>query len=177
VVLAHFLGHRTGPMKAILANQQTLILLGASGSTRAVCPLRLPGAPGASPRDPILMPLTGAGDWASWLSFSCRRHRGVHGPLHALGFPWYSTRGPLPPLLLVFDPQIGFVRLPPGVQAPRGGAFLIVALLPFTKLVHLLFLRSLFSGTRPFCTAGVSKDRGMMDRSNAKKVRPAVTRE
>jgi nitrate reductase gamma subunit len=40
-----------------------------------------------------------------------------------------------------FNPQLGYVAdLPLVVKLHAAGAFLIVAVLPFTKLVHMLYL-------------------------------------
>jgi len=143
--LAHFLGViAPGPMKAILANQQTLILLESVGLGLGLfalfgCLVLLVRRLGT----PILMPLTGVGDWALLALLLLQTATGVYmGLFLRWGSRWYlHTAVPYLHSLLAFDPQIGYVAdLPPVFKLHAAGAFLIVALLPFTKLVHLLYL-------------------------------------
>jgi nitrate reductase gamma subunit len=58
------------------------------------------------------------------------------------GSQWYlHTAVPYLYSLLVFNPQVEYVSDVPMVfKLHSAGAFLILALLPFTKLVHLLYL-------------------------------------
>jgi nitrate reductase gamma subunit len=132
-----------GPMKAILGNQRALILLEDVGQGLALFALfgslvllvrRV--------RAPILRPVTSAGDWALLVLLIVVVATGVYMGIFIRGGPlWYLyTAVPYFHSLLVFNPQIEFVAdLPLVFKLHTAGAFLIVALLPFTKLVHLLF--------------------------------------
>jgi nitrate reductase gamma subunit len=132
-----------GPMKAILGNQRALILLEDVGQGLALFALfgslvllvRRVSAP-------ILRPVTSAGDWALLVLLIVEVATGVYMGIFIRGGPlWYLyTAVPYFHSLLVFNPQIEFVAdLPLVFKLHTAGAFLIVALLPFTKLVHLLF--------------------------------------
>jgi nitrate reductase gamma subunit len=145
VVAAHFLGIvAPGAMKTILANTKALILLESMGLGLGLFALfgclvllarRL--------NTPILKPVTNAGDWALLFLLVLQTATGVYmGLFMRWGAQWYlHTAVPYLRSLLVFNPQIGFMAdFPLVFKLHAAGAFLIVALLPFTKLVHLLYL-------------------------------------
>jgi nitrate reductase gamma subunit len=145
VVAAHFLGIvAPGAMKTILANQQTLILLESVGLGLGLFALfgclvllarRL--------NTPILKPVTTTSDWALLVLLIFQTATGVYmGLFMRWGSQWYlHTAVPYLYSLLVFNPQVEYVSDVPMVfKLHSAGAFLILALLPFTKLVHLLYL-------------------------------------
>jgi len=145
VVLAHFMGLiAPGPMRTILANQQTLILLESVGLGLGLFALfgclvllarRL--------NTPILKPVTSTSDWVLLFLLIFQTATGVYmGLFMRWGSQWYLHAAvPYLHSLLVFNPRIEFVAdFPLVFKLHTAGAFLIIALLPFTKLVHLLFL-------------------------------------
>jgi nitrate reductase gamma subunit len=144
VVLAHFLGViAPAPMRTILANRQALILLESVGLGLGLfalfgCLVLVV----RRARTPLLKPVTSAVDWVLLLLLSVQAASGVYmGLFMRWGSQWYlHTAVPYFHSLLAFNPQIGFVAdFPPVFKLHAAGAFLIIALLPFTKLVHLLF--------------------------------------
>jgi nitrate reductase gamma subunit len=145
VLIAHLLGViAPGPMKAILANRQTLILLESVGLGLAL--FALFGCLVLMVRraqTPLLRPVTSAADWVLLFLLAVQVATGVYlGLFMRWGSQWYlHTAVPYFHSLLVFNPQIGYVAdFPLLFKLHAAGAFLIIALLPFTKLVHLLFL-------------------------------------
>ena len=145
VVLAHFMGViAPGSMRAILANQQVLILLESVGLGLGLfalfgCLVLLV----RRAQTPLLKPLTSPADWGLLLLLTLQAATGVYmGLFMRWGSQWYlHTAVPYFHSLLVFDPQVGYVSDVPVVfKLHSAGAFLILALLPFTKLVHLLYL-------------------------------------
>ena len=145
VVAAHFLGIIVpGAMGTILANPQALILLESVGLGLGLFALfgclvllarRL--------NTPILNPVTSAGDRVLLILLIFQTATGVYmGIFMRWGSQWYlHTAVPYLYSLLVFNPQVEYVSDVPMVfKLHAAGAFLIVALLPFTKLVHLLYL-------------------------------------
>jgi nitrate reductase gamma subunit len=145
VLIAHLLGViAPGPMKAILANRQTLILLESVGLGLGLfalfgCLVLMV----RRARTPLLKPVTSAADWVLLFLLAVQVATGVYlGLFMRWGSQWYlHTAVPYFHSLLVFNPQIGYVAdFPLLFKLHAAGAFLIIALLPFTKLVHLLFL-------------------------------------
>jgi nitrate reductase gamma subunit len=145
VVLAHFMGViAPGPMKVLLANRQTLILLESIGLGLGLfalfgCLVLM----ARRAQTPLLRPVTSAVDWVLLIVLTVQAATGVYmGLFMRWGSQWYlHTAVPYFHSLLVFNPQIEFVAdFPLVFKLHAAGAFLIVALLPFTKLVHLLFL-------------------------------------
>jgi len=145
VLIAHLVSViAPGPMRAILGNQRVLILLEDVGQGLALLALfgilvllirRL--------RAPLLRPVTSAADWVLLALLAVEVATGVYMGIFIRGGPlWYLyTAVPYFHSLLAFNPQIEFVAdFPLVFKLHAAGAFLIVALLPFTKLVHLLFL-------------------------------------
>jgi nitrate reductase gamma subunit len=87
--------------------------------------------------------VTSAADWVLLFLLAVQVATGVYlGLFMRWGSQWYlHTAVPYFHSLLVFNPQIGYVAdFPLVFKLHAAGAFLIIALLPFTKLVHLLFL-------------------------------------
>jgi nitrate reductase gamma subunit len=133
-----------GPMKAILGNQRALILLEDVGQGLGLLALfgclvllfrRL--------KTPMLKPVTSAVDLALLVLLTLEVATGIYMGIFIRGGPlWYLyTAVPYFHSLLVFNPQVEYVAdFPMVFKLHAAGAFLIVALLPFTKLVHLLFL-------------------------------------
>jgi len=145
VVLAHFMGViAPGLMRTILANQQALILLESVGLGLGL--FALFGCLVLMVRraqTPLLKPMTSAVDWVLLFLLTIQAATGVYmGLFMRWGSQWYlHTAVPYFHSLLAFNPQIEFVAdFPLVFKLHAAGAFLIVALLPFTKLVHLLFL-------------------------------------
>lgn len=145
VVLAHFLGViAPGPMNAVLANPQALILLESVGLGLGLfalfgCLVLLV----RRARTPLLKPVTNASDWVLLFLLIFQTATGVYmGLFLRWGSQWYlHTVVPYFYSLLVFQPQVEYVAdLPLVLKLHAAGGFLIVGLLPFTKLVHLLFL-------------------------------------
>jgi nitrate reductase gamma subunit len=145
VVAAHFLGIvAPGAMGTILANPHALILLESVGLGLGLFALfgclvllarRL--------NTPILKPVTTSSDLALLVLLIFQTATGVYmGLFMRWGSQWYlHTAVPYLYSLLVFNPQVEYVSDVPMVfKLHAAGAFLIVALLPFTKLVHLLYL-------------------------------------
>ena len=145
VLIAHLVSViAPGPMRAILGNQRALTLLEDVGQGLGLLALfgclvllirRL--------RAPILKPVTSASDWILLVLLIVEVATGVYMGIFIRGGPlWYLyTAVPYFHSLLAFDPQIGYVAdFPLVFKLHAAGAFLIIALLPFTKLVHLLFL-------------------------------------
>ena len=144
VVLAHLPGViAPGPMKVLLANRQTLIFLESVGLGLGLfalfgCLVLLV----RRARTPMLKPVTSAADWLLLFLLALQAASGVYmGLLMRWGSQWYlHTAVPYFHSLLVFNPQIGYVGdFPLVFKLHAAGAFLIVALLPFTRLVHMLF--------------------------------------
>ena len=145
VVLAHFPGViAPGSMRAILANRQALILLESVGLGLGL--FALFGCLVLMVRrahTPLLKPVTSAVDWVLLFLLTVQAATGVYmGLFMRWGSEWYLyTAVPYLHSLLVFNPQVAYVSDVPMVfKLHSTGAFLILALLPFTKLVHLLFL-------------------------------------
>jgi nitrate reductase gamma subunit len=145
VLLAHLVGViLPAPMKAILGNQRALILLEDLGQGLALLALfgllvllfrRL--------KTPMLRKVTSAADLALLALLVLTVATGLYMGIFIRGGPlWYLyTAVPYFHSLLAFNPQIEYVAdFPLVFKLHAAGAFLILAMLPFTKLVHLLFL-------------------------------------
>jgi nitrate reductase gamma subunit len=92
---------------------------------------------------PLLKPVTSAADWVLLFLLTLQAATGVYmGLFMRWGSQWYlHTAVPYFHSLLMFNPQIEFVAdFPLVFKLHAAGAFLTVALFPFTKLVHLLYL-------------------------------------
>jgi nitrate reductase gamma subunit len=91
----------------------------------------------------VVRAVTSYADWVLLLLILLQAATGVYmGLFVRWGMEWYlHTAVPWLYSLLTLNPQIGFVSgLPLVFKLHVAGAFLILAVLPFTKLVHFLFL-------------------------------------
>ncbi len=91
----------------------------------------------------VVRAVTGYSDWLLLLLILVQAATGVYmGLFVRWGMQWYLyTAVPWLYSLLTLNPQIGYVSgLPLVFKIHVAGAFLILAVLPFTKLVHFLFL-------------------------------------
>lgn len=145
VLAAHFVGVIfPGPMKAFLGNQTYLIIFESVGLALGLfalfgCLLLLLRRVNA----PILKRVTFAADWVLLYLLAAQTLSGVYVATYMRwGSQWYlHTAVPYLWSLLAFNPQIEYVAdFPLVFKLHAAGAFLIVALLPFTKLVHLLYV-------------------------------------
>lgn len=144
VLLAHLSGIvAPGFMKRLLGNQNTLILLEslelglgflAFFGCLALLLRRI--------NSPMLKQVTSVGDWLLLCLLTVQTATGIYIALFMRwGSQWYlHTAVPYFHSLLTFNPQIEYVTdLSLIVKLHAAGAFLIVAVLPFTKLIHLLY--------------------------------------
>jgi nitrate reductase gamma subunit len=145
VVAAHLPGILApGAMKAVLANRQALILLESVGLGLGLfalfgCVVLVV----RRAKTPMLKPVTSVGDWVLLLLLAFQAATGVYtGLFMRWGSQWYLyTAVPYLHSLLVFNPQVEYMAdFPLVFKLHAVGAFLIVGLLPFTKLVHILYL-------------------------------------
>lgn len=145
VLAAHFLGVVfPAPMKAFLGNQNNLIVFESIGLALGLfalfgCLLLLL----RRVNTPLLKRVTFAADWVLLYLLAAQALSGVYiATFMKWGSSWYlHTAVPYLWSLLTFNPQIEYVAdFPLVFKLHVAGAFLIVALLPFTKLVHLLYL-------------------------------------
>ncbi len=144
VLAAHFIGIiAPGPAKALLGNQETLVAvesvvlaLGlASLFGGLVLLLRRVNAS-------MLSKVTFSSDWLILLLLATQAATGVYiSVFMRWGSQWYlHTAVPYFYSLLTFAPQVEYVAdFPLIFKLHAAGAFLIVAVLPFTKLVHILY--------------------------------------
>lgn len=145
VLAAHFLGIVfPAPMKAFLGNQNYLIAFESMGLALGIfalfgCLMLLL----RRVNTPILKRVTFAADWVLLYLLAAQALSGVYISIFMRwGSQWYlHTAVPYLWSLVTFNPQIEYVTdFPLVFKLHAAGAFLIVALLPFTKLVHLLYL-------------------------------------
>jgi len=91
----------------------------------------------------IVKAVTSYSDWILLVLILIQAATGIYmGLFVRWGMQWYlHTAVPWLYSLLTLNPQIGYVSgLPLVFKIHVAGAFLILAVLPFTKLVHFLFL-------------------------------------
>jgi nitrate reductase gamma subunit len=144
LLTAHLLGIvAPGPLNRLLANQETLIFVESVGLALGL--FALFGALVLLLRRSnslMLKQLTVGSDWVLLCLLAAQAATGVYiGLFMRWGSQWYlHTAVPYFWSLASFNPQLGYVAdLPLVFKLHAAGAFLLVALLPFTKLVHLLF--------------------------------------
>ena len=144
LLAAHLLGIvAPGPMKALLSNQGTLIAVESIGLALGL--FALFGSLVLLLRrsnSPMLKRMTVASDWVVLYLLAAQTATGVYiGTFMRWGSQWYlHTAVPYFHSLLTFNPQVEYLAdFPLVFKLHAAGAFLIVALLPFTKLVHLLY--------------------------------------
>ena len=145
VLAAHLLGIvAPGPMKSFLANQQTLIAVESLGLALGLAAI----AGGLllllrRANTPMLKRVTVCSDWVLLYLLTAQAATGVYiAVFMRWGSHWYlHTAVPYFYSLATFTPQVEYLAdFPLIFKLHAAGAFLIVALLPFTKLVHLLYL-------------------------------------
>ena len=145
VLAAHFVGVVfPGPMKALLGNQRNLVVIES-----IVLALGLFAVFGCLAlllrrvNSPILKNVTFASDWVLLYLLAAQALSGIYiSTFMRWGSQWY-LHSAVPYLwsLATFSPQVEYMAdFPLILKLHAAGAFLIVALLPFTKLVHLLYL-------------------------------------
>lgn len=149
ILAAHLLGIvAPGPLKALLGNQQLLVAVESIGLALGLCAL-FGGLMLLLRRSnsPMLNRVTVASDWVLLFLLTAQAATGVYVAVFMRwGSQWYlHTAVPYFYSLLGFSPQVGYVAdFPLIFKLHAAGAFLIVAVLPFTKLVHLLFFPMAF---------------------------------
>lgn len=154
ILLAHLAGIVCPQgMQRLLGNQQTLIVLESIGVGLGL--LALFGSLVLLLRrinSGMLTRVTFVGDWVLLYLLLLQTASGVYISMFMRwGSVWYlHTAVPYLHSLLMFRPQLGYVAdFPLVFKLHVAMAFLIIALLPFTKLVHLLFLPFRFLADPP----------------------------
>lgn len=145
VLAAHFLGVvAPGPMKAFLGNQRNLVIFESIGLALGL--FAVFGCLALLLRrvnTPLLKRVTFASDWVLLYLLAAQSLSGVYiATSMRWGSQWYlHTAAPYLWSLATFNPQIEYMTdFPLVFKLHAACAFLIVALLPFTKLVHLLYV-------------------------------------
>jgi len=145
VLAGHFLGVVVpGPLKTVLGNERNLLIVESIGLALGL--LALFGCVALLLRRanaPLLKRVTYASDWVLLYLLAAQSLTGVYvATFMRWGSQWYlHTAVPYFWSLAMFNPQIDYVAdLPLVFKLHAAGAFVIVALLPFTKLVHLFYL-------------------------------------
>jgi nitrate reductase gamma subunit len=167
ILLAHLAGIVWPQgMQRLLGNQQTLVVLESIGLGLGL--LALFGCLVLLLRrvnSGMLGRVTFAADWVLLCLLILQAASGVYvATFMRWGSVWYlHTAVPYLHSLLLFKPQIEYVAdFPLVFKLHAALAFLIVALLPFTKLVHLLFLPCRFLADPPILYRWLGK-RGARD--------------
>ncbi len=145
VLAAHFIGIvAPGPVKALLGSQLHLVVFESIGLALGLfavfgcLALILRRA-----NTPLLKRVTFISDWVLLYLLAAQTLTGVYiSTFMRWGSQWYlDTAVPYFWSLATFKPQIDYMTdFPLIIKLHAAGAFLIVALVPFTKLVHLLYL-------------------------------------
>ena len=145
VLAAHFLGVvAPGPMKALLGNQNNLIIFESIGLALGL--FAVFGCLALLLRrvnTPLLKQVTYASDWVLLYLLAAQSLTGVYvATFMRWGSQWYlHSVVPYFWSLATFNPQIEYMAdFPLVFKLHAACAFLIVALLPFTKLVHMLYV-------------------------------------
>ncbi|HJV65412.1 MAG TPA: respiratory nitrate reductase subunit gamma [Geomonas sp.] len=145
VLVAHILGFFfPGPIKAFLGNNEVLLTVESFGLGLGIfsllgCLLLLLRRCNA----PSLKRVTFGSDWLILYLLAFQAGTGIYiGYFMRWGSAWYlHTAVPYLWSIVSFNPQLEYVTdFPLVFKLHAASAFLIVALLPFTKLVHLLYL-------------------------------------
>ncbi len=144
ILLAHLVGIvAPGAMKRFLGNTDALIFLESLGLGLAF--LALFGSIILLLRrisSPRLQKITLTSDWVLLILLSVQTATGIYISLFMRwGSHWYlHTVVPYFYSLLTFNPQLEYMAdFPIVFKLHAGAAFLIIALLPFTKLVHMIY--------------------------------------
>ncbi|GFO57544.1 nitrate reductase subunit gamma [Geomonas sp. Red276] len=145
VLAAHIVGFAfPNQVKAFLGNQETLLAVESFGLGLGLFAvigsliLLLRRA-----NSGMLKRVTFTGDWLVLYLLLFQAATGIYiSYFLRWGSAWYlQTAVPYLWSVVSFDPQLAYVTdLPLVVKLHAAGAFLIVAVLPFTKLVHMLYL-------------------------------------
>lgn len=145
VLAAHFIGVvAPGPVKAFLGNQRNLVIFESIGLALGL--FAVFGCLALLLRrvnTPLLKRVTFASDWVLLYLLAAQALSGVYiATFMRWGSQWYlHTAVPYFWSLATFNPQIEYmIDFPLVFKLHAACAFLIVALLPFTKLVHLLYV-------------------------------------
>lgn len=145
VLAAHFLGViAPGPLKVFLGNQTNLVVIESIGLALGLfavfgCLVLLL----RRVNTPLLKRVTFSSDWVLLYLLLAQALTGVYiATFMRWGSQWYlHTAVPYLWSLASFNPQIEYMTdFPLVFKLHVASAFLIVALLPFTKLVHLLYV-------------------------------------
>lgn len=165
VLAAHLLGIiAPGPMKSLLGNQTALIVVESIGLALGL--FAVFGCLALLLRrvnTPLLKKITFCADWVLLYLLGAQALSGVYIATYMRwGSQWYlHTAVPYLWSLLTFNPQIEYLTdFPLIFKLHTAGAFLIVALLPFTKLVHLLYVPVHFLMDPPILYRWRSRDGG-----------------
>jgi nitrate reductase gamma subunit len=144
LLLGHLIGFLfPGAVQAILSSEGAILVLESIALGLGL--LALLGSVVLILRrtSPLVSAVTGTADWVLLLLILFQAITGVYmGMFSRWGMEWYlHTAVPWLRSLLTLSPEIGYVAgLPLVFKLHVAGAFLILAVLPFTKLVHFLFL-------------------------------------
>ena len=164
ILLAHLAGIiAPGPMKRLLGHMDALIFLESVGLGLGF--LALFGSIILLLRrvnSPMLKRVTFAGDWILLFLLIAQTATGIYISLFMRwGSQWYlHTVVPYFYSLLTFKPQLEYMAdFPLIFKLHAAGAFLLVALLPFTKLVHLLYQPITFLKDPPILYRWLSRSR------------------
>lgn len=145
ILAAHIIGFAfPGQMKRILGKQETLLFLESLGLGLGLlallgCILLLLRRSNSA----RLSRVTFISDWLILFLLAIQTGTGIYiGYFLRWGSEWYlHTAVPYLWSIISFHPQLDLVAdLPPVFKLHSACAFLVVAILPFTKLVHLLYL-------------------------------------
>ncbi|WP_298432142.1 respiratory nitrate reductase subunit gamma [Geobacter sp.] len=164
ILLAHLAGIiAPGVMKRLLGHMDALIFLESVGLGLGF--LALFGSIILLLRrvnSPMLKRVTFAGDWILLFLLIAQTATGIYISLFMRwGSQWYlHTVVPYFYSLLTFKPQLEYMAdFPLIFKLHAAGAFLLVALLPFTKLVHLLYQPITFLKDPPILYRWLSRSR------------------
>jgi nitrate reductase gamma subunit len=145
ILAAHILGFAfPGPIRGSLGSQETLLLVESFGLGLGL--FALLGTVILLLRrvnSGMLKQVTFGSDWLVLYLLAFQAGTGIYiGYFMRWGSQWYlDTAVPYLWSVVSFNPQLGYVAdLPLVFKLHAAGAFLIVAVLPFTKLVHMLYL-------------------------------------
>ena len=145
ILAAHIIGFAfPGWVKGFLGNQETLLLVESFGLGLGLfallgCVILLLRRCNSA----MLSKVTFGSDWLVLYLLAFQAGTGVYiAYFERWGSQWYlHTAVPYLWSIVSFHPQLGFVTdLPLVFKLHAACAFLIVAVLPFTKLVHMLYL-------------------------------------
>ncbi|HBA90034.1 MAG TPA: respiratory nitrate reductase subunit gamma [Geobacter sp.] len=145
ILLAHIVGFAfPGQIKPFLGNPETLVMIESFGLGLGIfallgCLLLLLRRANSG----MLKRVTFGSDWLVLYLLAFQAGTGIYiGYFMRWGSQWYvHTAVPYLWSIVSFNPQIEYVAdLPLVFKLHAACAFLIVAVLPFTKLVHMLYL-------------------------------------